>query len=240
MITKPSFWLRVWCHWTKNHRIIWVGRDLWRPSGPTPLPWTGTPTAPSGAQSPPNLTLGVSRVRASTTSLCNLCQCLTTLMTKENFLISNLSLPSFSWNSFPFVPSQQILLMSLFPLLAEPLVIQWFQTSEVCNAGSVFSSEFGIGEFRTFKFYFDSGHFGRDEDGRILEISWPYNCKPIALPFQERPPVDWCQLSLLQPYPTVMGTARGAPNLPIKNAPVLSANNKNINLQIRKLMCCFP
>ena len=33
-------------------RIIWVGRDPYGLSSPTPLQWTGTPTAPSGAQSP--------------------------------------------------------------------------------------------------------------------------------------------------------------------------------------------
>lgn len=31
-----------------NHRIVWAGRDLWRPSGPSPLQWTGIPTATSG------------------------------------------------------------------------------------------------------------------------------------------------------------------------------------------------
>ena len=31
-----------------NHRIIWVGRDLWRSPSPTPLQWTGIPTARSG------------------------------------------------------------------------------------------------------------------------------------------------------------------------------------------------
>lgn len=28
-----------------NHRIVSVGRDLWRSSGPNPLQWAGTPTA---------------------------------------------------------------------------------------------------------------------------------------------------------------------------------------------------
>jgi len=32
--------------------FIWVRSDLWSPSGPTPLQRTGTPAAPSGAQSP--------------------------------------------------------------------------------------------------------------------------------------------------------------------------------------------
>ena len=48
------------------------------PPSPTRLQWTRTPTA----QWSPRLTLDVSRDGASTTSLGNLCQCLTTLIIK--------------------------------------------------------------------------------------------------------------------------------------------------------------
>ena len=55
-----------------------------------------------------SLTLNVSRDRASTTSLGNLCHCLTTLIVKKNyFLISNLNLLSFHLKPFPLVQSQR-------------------------------------------------------------------------------------------------------------------------------------
>jgi len=47
-------------------------------------------------RAPSSLTLGVSRDGASTTSLGNLCHCLTTRTVKNFFLISGLKLPSFS------------------------------------------------------------------------------------------------------------------------------------------------
>ena len=79
----------------ENHRIVWVGRDLQRSLSPTPLQWMGTPTAQSGAQSHlPSFTLDVSRDEASTGSLGNIVQCLTTLIVKNFFLISSLNLPS--------------------------------------------------------------------------------------------------------------------------------------------------
>ena len=65
-----------------------------------------------GVQS--RLTLSVSRDRASTTSLGNLCQCLTALI--ENFfLILNLNFSSFSLNPFLLIPLQQTQLKSLSP-----------------------------------------------------------------------------------------------------------------------------
>jgi len=50
---------------------------------------------------------GLERFRggASTTSLGNLCQCFTTLIVKNFFLISSLSLPSFSLKPLPLVLS---------------------------------------------------------------------------------------------------------------------------------------
>ena len=56
-------------------------------------------------------TLSVSKNRAFTTFLGNMCQCLTTLV-KKFYLISNLNLPSFSLRPFPLVLSQQTLLKS--------------------------------------------------------------------------------------------------------------------------------
>ena len=44
-------------------------------------------------RAPSSLTLSVSRDRASTSSLGNLCQCLTTLIVKNVFLTPNLNLP---------------------------------------------------------------------------------------------------------------------------------------------------
>jgi len=49
---------------------------------------------------------------ASTASLGNLCQCLTTLMVKNFFLISSLNLPSFSLEPFPLVLSLHSLVKS--------------------------------------------------------------------------------------------------------------------------------
>ena len=46
-------------------------------------------------------TLNVSRDGASTTSLGNLCQCLTTLTVKTFFFLSNLNFPSFNLKHFP-------------------------------------------------------------------------------------------------------------------------------------------
>ena len=65
------------------------------------------------AQSPSSLTLQVSKNRASTTSLGNLCQCFTTLTVKRFCLMSSLNLSSFSLKLFPLVLSQQMLLRSL-------------------------------------------------------------------------------------------------------------------------------
>ena len=60
-----------------------------------------------------SLILNVSKDRASTTSLGNLFQCLTTLIVKNFFITFNLNLPSFSWKSFSLVLSKQKLLKCL-------------------------------------------------------------------------------------------------------------------------------
>ena len=72
-----------------------------------------------------SLALDVSRNRASTTSLGNLFQCLTTLTVKYFFLISNLNLPSISLKPFPLVLSPQTLLMNLSPSFLYPIFSYW-------------------------------------------------------------------------------------------------------------------
>ena len=64
--------------------------------------------------------MAVSRDGASTASLGNLCQCLTTLSIKHFFLMSNQNLSSFSVKPFPLVLSQQTLLKSLSPSFLQP------------------------------------------------------------------------------------------------------------------------
>jgi len=54
-------------------------------------------------RAPSSLALNTAREGASTASLGNLCQGLTTLMVKNFLLISNLNLPSFSLQPFPLV-----------------------------------------------------------------------------------------------------------------------------------------
>ena len=73
----------------------------WKGSGPTPCNEQGHLQLSQGAQSPSSLTLDVSRDGASTTSLGNLCQCLTTLTVKNIFLISSPNLTPSSLNQFP-------------------------------------------------------------------------------------------------------------------------------------------
>ena len=64
-------------------------------------------------RAPSNLTLNVSGHGASTTSLGNLFQCLTTLSIKHFFLTSSLKLPSSSFKPLRLVLSLQALLKSL-------------------------------------------------------------------------------------------------------------------------------
>lgn len=66
-------------------------------------------------RAPSSLTLSIYRDRTSTTSLGNLYHCLTTLIVKSFFCISNLNLPSLSLKPFPLILSQQALLKRLSP-----------------------------------------------------------------------------------------------------------------------------
>ena len=62
------------------------------------------------------LHLEISRDRASTTALGNLCQCLTTLIVKNFFLISSPNLCSFNLKPFPLVMLQQTMIKNLSSL----------------------------------------------------------------------------------------------------------------------------
>ena len=64
-------------------------------------------------RAPSSLILSISRDRASTTSLINLCQCLTILNLGNFFLISSPNLPFLSLKPFPLVLLQQTPLKSL-------------------------------------------------------------------------------------------------------------------------------
>ena len=90
-------------------RIIGVGRDLYRPSGPIPCIDQGHPQLHQVLRAPSSLTLGVSRDGASITSLGNLSQCLTFLNVKTFFRISSLHLSSFSLKPFsiPTDPTEE-------------------------------------------------------------------------------------------------------------------------------------
>jgi len=66
-------------------------------------------------RAPFSLALNTAREGAATASLGNLGQCLTTLMVKNFFLISNLNLPSFSLELFPLVLSLHTLVKSPSP-----------------------------------------------------------------------------------------------------------------------------
>jgi len=66
-------------------------------------------------RAPSNLALNTAREGAATAPLGNLFQCLTTLMVKNFFLISNLNLPSFHLKLFPLVLSLHTLVKSPSP-----------------------------------------------------------------------------------------------------------------------------
>lgn len=90
---------------SQNHRTVWLEgtfKDLCNEQGNLQL----DPVA----QCPSNLTLSLSKDGASTTSLCNLFQCVTTCIIKELFPISSVNLQSFSLKRLPLVLSQKSLL----------------------------------------------------------------------------------------------------------------------------------
>jgi len=93
--------------------MVWVGRDPYRPSNPTP-PVVGRDTfhQTRSLRAPSNLALNTAREGAATASLSNLGQGLTTLIVKKFFLVSNLNLPSFSLKPLPVVLARQALVKS--------------------------------------------------------------------------------------------------------------------------------
>jgi len=100
--------------------MIWVKDHL----VPTPLPWAGTPSTRL-LKAPSNLALNTSREGASTAPLGNLFQCLTTLIVKKFFLISNLNLPSFSLKPLPLaLLSLHAHVKSHAPAFCRPLQVQ--------------------------------------------------------------------------------------------------------------------
>jgi len=76
--------------------MIWVERDLKGLLVPNPAMGRDTFHQTRLLRAPSYLALNTAREGASTASLGNLCQCLTTLRVKNLFLVSNLNLPSFS------------------------------------------------------------------------------------------------------------------------------------------------
>jgi len=82
--------------------MVWVGRDLKDHLVPTPPAMSRDIFHQTRVlRAPSNLALSTAREGAATVSLGNLCQCFTTLMGKNFFLISHLNLPSFSLEPFP-------------------------------------------------------------------------------------------------------------------------------------------
>jgi len=110
-----------------NHRLVWVGRDLSRPSSPTPCHGQGHLQPDQGAQSPvqPGLEWfqgwGISHLWAG--------QGLTTLSTNNFFLRSSLNLPSFSLKPSPVVLSLQALLKNLYIMVKK--CVSWLKS--VCH-----------------------------------------------------------------------------------------------------------
>jgi len=102
------------CLLSQTHRIVWVGRDLQRSCSPVPPSEVlGTSSTRSGSSKPYPVALNTSSDDASTI-LGNLSQCLTTLIIKHFFLMSSLTLSSFSLKLLPLVLSLQGLVEGLF------------------------------------------------------------------------------------------------------------------------------
>ena len=94
--------------------MVWVGRDLTDHLVPTAPAMGRDPFhQPRVLRAPSNPALNPAREGAATASLGNPCQCLTILIVKKFFLISNLNLPSFSLKPLPLVLLQQALLKTL-------------------------------------------------------------------------------------------------------------------------------
>jgi len=96
--------------------MVWLGRDLMDHVVPIP-PAMGRDTFhPTRLIKVPfSLVLNTAKEGASTASLRNLCQCLTTLTVKNFFLLSYLNLPSFILKPLPLVLSLCALVTSPSP-----------------------------------------------------------------------------------------------------------------------------
>ena len=101
----------------------------------------GQPQLHQVLRAPSSLTLGVSRDGAPTTSPGNLCQCLTTLIVKAFFLISNINLLPLSLQQFPLALSQQTLLKSLFPSYSPFWVLRGHLRSQVSPKPSLLQAK---------------------------------------------------------------------------------------------------
>ena len=93
------------------HRMVWVGKDL---SSKPPTLGRDTFHQTRLLKAPSNLALNTSMEGAATTYLGNLFQCLTILIVKNFFLISNLNLPSVSLKPLSLVLSLHAFVKSSF------------------------------------------------------------------------------------------------------------------------------
>jgi len=75
--------------------MVWVGRDLIEHLVPTPCHGQGHFRQTRLLKDPSNMALNTSSDVTLTASLGNLVQCLTTLVVKNFFLLSNVKLPSY-------------------------------------------------------------------------------------------------------------------------------------------------
>ncbi|KAK4828850.1 LOW QUALITY PROTEIN: hypothetical protein QYF61_000907 [Mycteria americana] len=121
----PSLSASANCFGKKNHRMLWIGRDLSRSSSPTPLQEQGHLQLDQVAQSPiqPDLECfqgwGLHCLSGQ--------PCLATLIVKHFFLKSSLNLPSLSLKLLLLVLSQQALLNILegcYKVSPQPSLLQ--------------------------------------------------------------------------------------------------------------------
>jgi len=101
------------------------GRDLQQPSGPTLVQWTGTPTAPSGAQSPIQSDLGCIQGQGTHLHSGQPVPVPYRPYCKIFLLTRNLNLPSFNLKPFLLVLSEKTLLKSLSPSFLQPPFRYW-------------------------------------------------------------------------------------------------------------------
>ena len=101
-----------------KHRMVWVGRDFRSSGCNVPAVSMDTYHKSRLLKAPSSLALNTSRTPA--TSLGNLFQCLTTLIVKNFFLLSNLNFPSFSLKPLLLVLSLHTLVKTLSSFFVGP------------------------------------------------------------------------------------------------------------------------